>query len=161
MQRRDPYCSASKCVATCPGAQVVCGMGCKDSSSFQTDPLNCGMCGMACSGGGSCTAGKCGCATGQTLCGTTCADTRTSAANCGTCGMACPSGQTCTAGKCSTGGSMIDGGGGGLPRPTGCPAATALLSDFEEGSGVLVNQGGRTGWWYLFSDTSAGTQTLR
>ena len=159
VQRRDPVLLGLevRCHLSWRAGRVRHGL---QGLEFVPDrPPNCGMCGMACSGGGSCTAGKCGCATGQMLCGTTCADTQTSAANCGMCGMACASGQTCTAGKCGTGGSMTDGGGGGLPRPTGCPAATALLSDFEEGSGVLVNQGGRTGWRYLFSDTSAGTQT--
>jgi len=34
-----------------------------------------------------------------------------------------------------------------------------LLSDFEEGSAVLVKQGGRDGWWYVFADMSAGMQT--
>ncbi len=57
-------------------------------------------------------------------------------------------GSTCMAGTCSAG-----------SRPAGCPAAAALLSDFEEGTGVLVKQGGRDGWWYVFADTSAGSQT--
>jgi len=44
-------------------------------------------------------------------------------------------------------------------RPTNCPAAATLLSDFEEGSAVLVKQGGRDGWWYVYADTATGTQT--
>ncbi len=40
------------------------------------------------------------CPTGQTLCGTTCVDTQTSATNCGACGTACGTGQVCTAGRC-------------------------------------------------------------
>ncbi len=34
-----------------------------------------------------------------------------------------------------------------------------MLSDFEEGNGSLVKQGGRTGWWYVYADTLSGTQT--
>jgi endo-1,4-beta-D-glucanase Y len=73
-------------------------------------------------------------------------------------------GGTTTTGQ---GGALPDGGAGGtIPppldggtsmRPTGCPAGVDVLSDFEEGQGVLVNQGGRTGWWYVFADTVAGT----
>lgn len=49
--------------------------------------------------------------------------------------------------------------GGGGTRPATCPAAASLLSDFEEGSSVLVKQGGRDGWWYVFADMTAGMQT--
>jgi endo-1,4-beta-D-glucanase Y len=44
-------------------------------------------------------------------------------------------------------------------RPSSCPAAPEVIADFEEGAGVLVQQGGRTGWWYVFSDTLSGTLT--
>jgi Glycosyl hydrolases family 8 len=33
-----------------------------------------------------------------------------------------------------------------------------VLSDFEQNTGILVQQKGRTGWWYVFSD-GAGSQT--
>ena len=44
----------------------------------------------------------------------------------------------------------MDGGNAG--RPPGCPATPDLLSDFEEGQGVVVAQGGRNGTWYTFAD---------
>ncbi len=47
----------------------------------------------------------------------------------------------------------------GTTRPQQCPAAPEVLSDFEEGGGLLVPQGGRTGWWYVFSDAKPGTLT--
>lgn len=70
-------------------------------------------------------------------------------------------------GAAGIGGARPDGGAGGTPpppldagmsmRPAGCPATADMLSDFEEGQGVLVKQGGRTGSWYVFADTLAGT----
>ncbi len=67
----------------------------------QADNSNCGMCGRACSGGTSCTAGMCVCPTGQTLCGTACTNTQTDANNCGMCGRACAAGAICAAGACT------------------------------------------------------------
>jgi endo-1,4-beta-D-glucanase Y len=69
-----------------------------------------------------------------------------------------------------TGGASPDGGTGGvLPtldagpgtRPTACPASVDLLSDFEEGQGILAKVGTpvRTGWWYVFADAVGGMQT--
>jgi endo-1,4-beta-D-glucanase Y len=113
-----------------------------------TDQANCGACGKSC-GGQACNAGVCGCAAGQTMCTGVCKDLTSDNANCGACGKACAAGQACSSSACTTGGS----------RPTGCPAAAGLLSDFEEGSAVLVPQEGRTGWWYVYADTNAGSQT--
>jgi hypothetical protein len=41
------------------------------------------------------------CPAGQTFCGSTCVDLRTSNTNCGACGRACTGGSTCTAGMCT------------------------------------------------------------
>jgi endo-1,4-beta-D-glucanase Y len=90
----------------------------------------------------------CGCGAGQAECGGSCVDTLVNAAHCGGCDKPCATGSTCMDGKCSMG-----------TRPAGCPAAASLLSDFEEGTGVLVKQGGRDGWWYVYSDDSPGSQT--
>lgn len=162
-----PFCSNSACVATCPTGQMTCGTGCVDPTSFQTDPLNCGSCGKACGAGLSCVAGVCGCAATQSMCGGTCVDTTSNNAHCGGCDKPCAG--TCSGSVCMTGGGGAGGTGGGGAggtggtgggtRPATCPAAPALLSDFEEGSGVLVKQGGRDGWWYVFTDMRVGTQT--
>lgn len=114
-------------------------------------------------------------------CNGSCANTQTDATHCGGCTTVCSSGQSCSSGVCTTpstgggagaggmgaGGAFGSGTGGGAAagasgagmRPDGCPAAPALLSDFEEGKGVLVPQGGRTGWWYVYADPATGMQT--
>ena len=43
----------------------------------------------------------CGCAAGETLCGSVCVDLLFDELNCGACGSACPTGQTCLRGVCS------------------------------------------------------------
>jgi endo-1,4-beta-D-glucanase Y len=34
-----------------------------------------------------------------------------------------------------------------------------VISDFEDGTGDVIQQSGRDGWWYVFADTAGGTQT--
>jgi endo-1,4-beta-D-glucanase Y len=34
-----------------------------------------------------------------------------------------------------------------------------VIADFEDGTGDVIMQGGRDGWWYVFADTAAGMQT--
>ena len=137
--------------ATCSSmgaSYMTCAGTCTDTASSAT---NCGTCGNACPAATPfCSAGTCAATCALTQCAGACVDTMTSAANCGVCGMACAAGQSCSAGKCL---------GGTGTRPAGCPAAPGLLSDFEEGSAVLVPQEDRTGWWYVYADTAAGTQT--
>ena len=40
----------------------------------------------------------------------------------------------------------------------GTPGAN-VISDFEQDTGTMISQGGRTGYWYVFADTMTGTQT--
>lgn len=159
-------CSEGKCAADCGAGLLKCGRACVES---QTDAFNCGMCGRTCGSGQTCTAGECACADpSQKLCGGQCVDVKTNLANCGTCGNVCTG--SCVQGVCMTGGGGSGGSGGGGSggsgggvtdpnRPPGCPAGPDLISDFEEGQGVLAKQGGRTGYWYTFSDPSPGTLT--
>ena len=81
------------------------------------DVNNCGACGVRCNvsagqfcqGNGCCTRNPDGsvvcsgmvCPGGQTNCGGTCVDTRTSASNCGACFIQCGPGSVCSAGNCS------------------------------------------------------------
>ena len=82
----------------------ACGGSCVDT---QTDPLNCGGCGIACDGGKFCNTGACSATCGAlTTCGASCVDTQTDPGNCGGCGNACPSGQVCGLGGPDVCGSL-------------------------------------------------------
>lgn len=56
-----------------------------------------------------------------------------------------------------SGGSGAPGTGGGSVGAGGAracaPSDVNVISDFEEGFGVMVKQGSRTGFWYTYSDT--------
>ena len=172
-------CSNGVCI--CSGGLSQCGTSCVNLSA---DGANCGTCGMICGAGTPfCSSSLCTtmCPVGTTTCSGACVNSMTDATHCGSCTTVCGAGQACTAGACTTvsggggTGGMSGGGAGGTggasgaagsagaggagDRPPGCPAAPPVLSDFEEGKGVLVNQGGRTGWWYVYADTAAGSQT--
>jgi endo-1,4-beta-D-glucanase Y len=154
------------------------------------DPLNCGSCLNACSGGQSCVQGACGCPPGQSTCNGLCVDLKADTTNCGTCGTRCVVGQVCSNGSCtvsgagggggasgSSGGSDPSGGtsaggtsGGGAggtdvvvpPERMGCAITPGLISDFEEGAAepVLLKHENRTGEWEMYNDGSSTTQTL-
>lgn len=51
-------CINDMCGATCHGKNVLCGGLCVSESAFNSDPLNCGICGNSC-GGGACMKGVC------------------------------------------------------------------------------------------------------
>ena len=119
-------CSADAGLQNCNGQ-------CVDVAS---DPLNCGMCAVACAQGQVCSLGVCGstgCAANLTQCGASCVDLNTSVANCGQCGLGCAAGQSCVNGMCA-----CDNGG------TLCNAA-CVLTDSDPfncgGCGVVCQNG--------------------
>jgi hypothetical protein len=81
-------------IPTCAQGQTFCG-SCRENSTFETDPDNCGGCAISCGAGSSCSAGGCVCGGATpTLCpneNPRCVDTTADPGNCGGCG------QTCTA----------------------------------------------------------------
>jgi hypothetical protein len=96
----------------CQSGQTACNGQCVDSSSFQSDPANCGSCGHACSSGETCSDGTCQqsqCSSGLTACGNppVCSNLKTDNNNCGSCGNQCPlggdglQGQVCSNGVCT------------------------------------------------------------
>jgi hypothetical protein len=114
-------CMGSACVDgcnpghACPSGRTCCGSGCVDT---QSNTMNCGGCGTACSianGTPACVAGSCGvgmCIAGRGDCdmsaGNGCeTDLTTSAAHCGACGRACApfahAATNCVMGMCRMG----------------------------------------------------------
>jgi xyloglucan-specific endo-beta-1,4-glucanase len=85
--------------AGCVSPRMTCGDQCLET---QSDPANCGACGLACAANQVCSKGACGsgCAAALTKCGAACVDVTGSQANCGTCGKACPADQTCWQSAC-------------------------------------------------------------
>ena len=96
----------------CPDGETCCTGACRRA---QTDVMNCGACGRACTaanGAAGCAMGACtvaACNPGFGDCDTTAAngcetDTNSTVAHCGGCGMACPTGAnataTCAMGRC-------------------------------------------------------------
>jgi len=105
-------CGADKASMSCPSGQTFCGGTCRDPASFQTDPDDCGACGISC-GTGTCAGGvcQCGAATFCTGQNPRCADTQNDPANCNGCGLACTEpGAGCQGGVC----------GCYAPRPNDC-----------------------------------------
>lgn len=82
------------CVAPDPIAEVCNNLDddCDDETDedfmFATDEMNCGSCGVTCSG------------SRDTCCGSSCVDTRGNTEHCGGCGVACDEGDLCCNGAC-------------------------------------------------------------
>jgi hypothetical protein len=99
-------CQVSGCNSNFGNCDANASNGCE--TNLQTSAQHCGACGAACPANFVCQAGRCvcdsnsDCASGQTCCGGSCIDTRTSESNCGACGTSCGSGQTCCSGTCRT-----------------------------------------------------------
>ncbi len=104
-----PACAAGRCaVGTCNMGFADCDMnpanGCE--VDLTSSSQSCGRCGNACGSVQICSAGTCrtGCASGLTMCGSSCVDTRVSVSNCGGCGRMCPArpnaSASCAGGTC-------------------------------------------------------------
>jgi endo-1,4-beta-D-glucanase Y len=131
--------------------QQVCSGTCTDTNS---NTSNCGSCGHACTSGQSCTNGTC---TGGGAGGTTGTAGSTGSGSGGTTGTAGTNGSG-SGGTTGTAGTTGTGTGGSGARAC-APASANVISDFEDGTGDVVVQGGRQGWWYVFADTLGGSQT--
>jgi len=117
----------------CPVYTTPCNGGCIPSS---VDALNCGGCGVTCTGADSCSAGACSatCLSGQYACNNSCVDWNTSNVCCGNgatgTGTSCGPGQGCSDGVCVT--SLITAAppascaNGGPPIVLGSTSATCL-----------------------------------
>lgn len=143
-------CGLSGCLGkTCKPGRTECytaagGIGgCCDGtaacSDLQTDPKNCGGCGVTCAATEQCASGHCilsdcsGAPGGATClggggtfygscCGGACVNTDVSATSCSRCGYGCPDGATCSGGQCKNA-----GGGSAYCGMTGmtCPSGTS------------------------------------
>ncbi|MEO0325005.1 MAG: MXAN_6577-like cysteine-rich protein [Myxococcota bacterium] len=82
----------------CDVGERACDDTCVDSN---TDPANCGACGVACAFDEVCAAGTCQdvCTDPTSFCRGLCVDLATDNANCGGCGVPCPTGL-CNEGAC-------------------------------------------------------------
>lgn len=87
-------------ICVCRPELTPCGeLGCVDG---QSDPANCGDCGVTCDGG-TCARGACveACTgAGLTDCGGACVELDTNPLHCGSCGSACAQDQICLGGGC-------------------------------------------------------------
>jgi hypothetical protein len=84
----------------CAAGSTLCSGSCVNT---QTDPNNCGGCGVACAAGQSCVSGTCttGCGSPATNCAGQCVNTSYDPNNCGGCGVVCAAGQSCVSGACT------------------------------------------------------------
>ncbi len=127
---------------SCNGADDDCDGRIDEGFDLQTDPLNCGTCGNACSatnGMASCSAGSCsvGCDTGFGDCNGDptdgCeTDLQSTATDCGTCGNACSfanASASCASGACSIGACDTGFDDCNADPTDGCEASLSTTTD--------------------------------
>ena len=123
---------------TCRPGEILCGRVCTNS---QVDPLNCGACGVVCTGGTVCNGGcvKVFCPPEQTRCGGVCVDTSTDPRNCGGCGILCPAGLSCQTGACAPA-TPVDGPYLRIDSlgTTGCNAVEHAAITGDDRGGIAV-----------------------
>lgn len=116
--------------AGCGPGLSLCGAVCV---SLQSDPQNCGDCGVACGAGKVCSGGTCGavCDPGLTECSGACVSLSTDPNNCGACAAVCnlPDALAgCGVGKCTVASCIAGFGDCNASAQDGCEAN--FSSDF-------------------------------
>ena len=85
----------------CASSAVCCNGVC---TTVNSDPHNCGGCGIVCGPGQNCVGNLCQsagpCFGGQMLCDGVCREIALDPSNCGGCGIACGPGENCAGGLC-------------------------------------------------------------
>ena len=84
----------------------VNGQVCTAGGTCASGLCNGGVCVQSCPSGSAASGGTCVCPAGQTKCGSSCVDTRTSSDNCGRCGKSCGTGNQCVKSYCTGLGSL-------------------------------------------------------
>lgn len=87
----ESLCVNGECRIACDELYADCNGAIADGceTAVDSDPKNCGGCGIACKEGVICWLGACGCPSGFTQCGTECKKLDSDAKNCGACGNVC------------------------------------------------------------------------
>ncbi|PIV99657.1 MAG: hypothetical protein COW42_10320 [Deltaproteobacteria bacterium CG17_big_fil_post_rev_8_21_14_2_50_63_7] len=113
---------SSACGMGCNAPRLFCcddGLGggtCVDEWQFESDPDNCGGCGIVCGTNESCQNFECRCPsvwgdTNYTSCGGVCTYIGSDPLNCGGCNIECTSDELCISGSCEAGTGPNDCGG--------------------------------------------------
>jgi hypothetical protein len=100
-------CSGGECRLACDAFRADCNNSTDDGceTATESDPSNCGACGNACDEDDLCWRGACGCPSGFSRCGDTCARLDSDNRHCGACGAVCraPSDSNDPRWKCGPG----------------------------------------------------------
>jgi hypothetical protein len=87
----ESICAGGQCRIACDELYADCNGSVADGceTAVDSDPVNCGGCGLKCKDGVICWLGACGCPSGFTQCGQDCKRLDSDAKNCGACGNVC------------------------------------------------------------------------